>query len=78
MKQTENMKTWRVWNHSYFTTTQQLQLLSWFCSWTLAETDSHLQISQHQASLKHEHFTISYHSHSTLLPQNVLQLQLHP
>jgi len=28
MKQTENMKTWRVWNHSYFTTTQQLQLLS--------------------------------------------------
>jgi len=42
-----------------------------------AETDSHLQISQHQASLKHENFTVSYHSHSTLLPQNILQLQLH-
>jgi len=28
MKQTENMKTWKLWNHSYFTTTQQLQLLS--------------------------------------------------
>jgi len=26
------------------------------------ETDSHLQSSQHQASLKHENFTVSYHS----------------
>jgi len=41
------------------------------------ETDLHLQISQHQASLKHENFTLSYHSYPTLLPQNVLQLQLH-
>jgi len=39
-----------------------------------AETDSHLQISQHQASLKHENFTESYHSYTTLLPQNILQL----
>jgi len=39
------------------------------------ETDLHLQISQHQASLKHENFTLSYHT--TLLPQNILQLQLH-
>jgi len=41
------------------------------------ETDLHLQISQHQASLKHENFTVSYHSYPTLLPQNILQLQLH-
>jgi len=41
------------------------------------ETDSHLQISQHQASLKHENFTLSYYSYTTLLPQNILQLQLH-
>jgi len=41
------------------------------------ETDLHLQISQHQASLKHENFTVSYHSYPTLLPQHILQLQLH-
>jgi len=40
------------------------------------ETDF-LQISQHEASLKHENFTLSYHSYTTLLPQNILQLQLH-
>jgi len=39
------------------------------------ETDLHLQISQHQVSLKHENFILSYHT--TLLPQNILQLQLH-
>jgi len=42
-----------------------------------AVTDSHLQIPQHQASLKHENFTVSYHSYTTSLPQNILQLQLH-
>jgi len=41
------------------------------------EKDLHLQIPQHQASLKHENFTLSYHSYTTLLPQKVLQLQLH-
>ena len=41
------------------------------------ETDFHLQISQHQARLKHENFTVSFHSYPTLLPQNILQLQLH-
>jgi len=41
------------------------------------ETDLHLQISQQQASLKHKNFTLSYHSYTTLLPQNILQLQLH-
>jgi len=40
------------------------------------ETDLHLQISKHHASLKHEYFTVSYHSYTTLLPQNILQLQL--
>ena len=29
------------------------------------ETDLHLQISQHQARLKHENFTLSYHSYTT-------------
>jgi len=24
MKRTENIKTWTVWNHSYFTTTQHI------------------------------------------------------
>ena len=41
------------------------------------ETDLHLQIWQHQARLKHENFTVSYHCYPTLLPQNILQLQLH-
>jgi len=40
------------------------------------ETDLHLQIS-YQASLKHENFTLSYHCYTTLLAQNILQLQLH-
>jgi len=40
------------------------------------ETDLHLQIS-HQARSKHENFALSYHSYTTLLPQNILQLQLH-
>jgi len=29
------------------------------------ETDLHLQISQHQAGLKHKNFTVSYHSYPT-------------
>jgi len=40
------------------------------------ETDLHLQISQHEARLKHENFTLSYHSYTTLPPQNILQLQV--
>jgi len=40
------------------------------------ETDFHFQISQHQATLKHEHFTLWCHSYTTLLPQNIWQLQL--
>jgi len=35
------------------------------------ETDLHLQISQHQASLKHENLTVSYHRYTTLAPQNI-------
>jgi len=31
----------------------------------------------HQASLKHVNFTLSYHSYTTILPQIILQLQLH-
>jgi len=41
------------------------------------ETDFHSQISQHQARLKHENFTVSYLSYPTLLPPNILQLHLH-
>ena len=40
-------------------------------------TYSHLQISQHQASLRHQNFTVSYHSYITLVPQSILQLQLY-
>ena len=40
-------------------------------------TDSRLQLSQYQASLKQENFTVTYHSYTTLLPQKILQLQLH-
>ena len=29
------------------------------------ETDLHLLVSQHQASLKQENFTLSYHSYTT-------------
>jgi len=41
------------------------------------EKNLHVQISQHQANFKHENLTMSYHSYTTLLPQNILQLQLH-
>jgi len=41
------------------------------------ETDSHLQISQSPESLKQENFTVSYHSYTTSLSQNILQLQLY-
>jgi len=41
------------------------------------ETHLHLQISQPQASLKQENFTLLYHSYTTLLPQIIFQLQLH-
>jgi len=40
-----------------------------------AVTDSHLQISQQQASLKHENFTVSHHSNTTLRQQKILQQQ---
>jgi len=32
--------------------------------------------SQREANLKYENFPVSYHSHTTLLPQNNLQLQI--
>jgi len=38
------------------------------------ERDLHLQVSQHQASLKQENFTLSYHSYTTA---EALELQLH-
>ena len=41
------------------------------------ETDLHMQTSQHQASLKPEIHTLSYHSYTTLVPQNILQLQVY-
>jgi len=40
------------------------------------ETDLHLQISQHQTSLKHENFALSYHSYTTLLSQNICSYSL--
>ena len=81
MKQTENMK---LKEYEITATLLPHNTLAYSCSYIVnsvheyfAVTDSHLQISQHQASLKHEIFTVSYHSHTTLLPKNILQLQLH-
>jgi len=53
----------------------QLQLRSWFYSWILHGNRLALA-NLTTSSLKHENFTLSYHSYVTLL-QNILQLQLH-
>jgi len=63
--------------HYYQATYYSSSYVVYFVHEYFVETDSHLQISQHQACLKHENFTVSYHSYTTLLPQNILQLQLH-
>jgi len=50
-------------------------LVNCICEYFTA-ADSHLENSQHQANLKHENFAVSYHSYTTLLPQNNLQLHI--
>ena len=74
------MKTWTVWNYSYF----KYHTKYYRCSYVVnsvhesfAETVSHCKSHNTKQVLKHENFTVSYHSHSTLLPQNILQLQEH-
>jgi len=74
----ENLNSMKSQLHYYHTT-------YYSCSYSVvnsvheyfAVTDSHLQMSQHQASLKRENLIVSYHSYTTLLPPNILQLQLH-
>ena len=68
----DNRSYWNVCNMSFLSFALAVIFIIKFM-----ETDLHLQISQHQASLKHENFTLSYHSYTTLPPQTILQLQLH-
>jgi len=77
-------KTWKPKQYEITAELRYYHTTSYSCSYVVnsvheyfAVTDSHLQISHHQASLKHENFVVSYHSYTTLLPQNILQLQLH-
>jgi len=62
--------------HYYHTTYYRCSYVVNYVHEYFAVTDSYSQISQHQVSLKHDNFTESYHSYTTLLPQNVVQLQL--
>jgi len=73
----ENLYSMKLHLHFYHTTYYRCSYVVSSVHEYFAVTDFHLQISQHQASLKHDNFTESYHSYTTLLPQNILQLQLH-
>jgi len=63
--------------HYYYTTYYSYSYVVNSVHEYFAVTHSHLQIVQHKTSLKDANFTVSYHSYTTLLPQNILQLQLH-
>jgi len=70
----ENLNSIKSQLHYHHATYQSCSCVVNFIHEYLMETDLHLQISQHQARLKHENYTLSYHSYTTLLPQNILQL----
>jgi len=70
MKQTGNTKTYK---YEITATLLPHNTLAYSCSYIVhsvheyfAVTNSHLQILQHQASLKHENFTVSYRSYPNL------------
>ena len=77
---------WKIWKpkqneitatvHYYHTTYCSCSCLVDSVHECFTATNSHLYMSQHQASLKHENLTLSYHSYASLLPQNNLQLQI--
>jgi len=69
----ENLNSTKSQLHYHLATYYSCSYVVDFIQEYCMETDLHLQISQHQASLKHENFTLS--CHTTLLPQNILQLQ---
>jgi len=73
----ENLNSIKSQLHYHHATYYSCSYVVNFIHECFMETDSHLQISQYQASLKHENFTLSYHSYVTLPPHNILQLQLH-
>jgi len=73
----ENLNSIKSQLHYHHATYYSCSYVVYFIHEYFMKTDLHLQISQHQANLKHENFTLSYHSYTTLLPQNILQLQLH-
>jgi len=70
----ENLNSIKSQLHYHHATYQSCSCVVNFIHEYFMETDLHLQISQHQARLKHENYTLSYHSYTTLLPQNILQL----
>ena len=73
MKQTENMKNLNSIKsqlHYHHATYYSCSYVVNFSHEYFMETDLHLQISLHQASLKHENFTLSYHSYTTLKHEN--------
>jgi len=70
----ENLNSIKSQLHYYHATYYSCSYVFNYIHEYFMETDLHLQISQHQASLKHENCTLSYHSYATLLPQNILQL----
>jgi len=73
----ENLNSIKSQLHYHHATYYSCSFVVNFIHEYFMETDLHLRISQHQASLKHENFTLSYHNYTTLLPQNILQLQRH-
>jgi len=73
----ENLNSMKSHLHYHHTTHYSCSYVVNFIHEYIMETGLHLQISQHQASLKHENFALSYHSYTTLLLRNISQLQLH-
>jgi len=73
----QNLNSIKYQLHYYQATYYRCSYVVNFVHEYFVETDSHLQISQSPASLKQGNFTVSYHSYTTSLSQNILQLQLH-
>jgi len=73
----ENLNSKKPQLHHHHATYYSCSYVVNFIHEYFMETYLHLQISQHQASLKHENFTLSNHNYTALLPQNILQLTLY-
>jgi len=71
----ENLNSMKSHLHYYHTTYYHCSYVVNSVHEYFAVADSHFPILQHQARLIYENFTQSYHSYTTLLPQNILQLR---